>query len=176
MRAYEWSKLSLSRKIERHVLNVLGLVGIGYIWLTLGAHRLVAWRDLNWYFTWGIFKGLLILALFPAIVLPAMWVFGQGRPPYEPKNEFYREWARIYVGRQGKGSGCVQFFIEEVKGFKIERAVYLEQPIFLLTIIFRRSFGNWRKNERCGLRLRSESELKPLLNWAGTGHIAVVGP
>jgi hypothetical protein len=81
------------------------------------------------------------------------------------------------VSSSGKWDGAwLRFSVEDVEGFKIERAVYREQPIYLLTIRFRKRFGNSNENERCGLRLKNESELQSLLDWASTNHIAVEGP
>jgi hypothetical protein len=69
MRDYDWSQKSLSDKIAEQFLVMLGFICFGYFGLTIAAHRLITWSDLNWDFAWGIIKCLLILALFPIIIV-----------------------------------------------------------------------------------------------------------
>jgi len=170
MRDYEWSQKSPFQKKCLGVFTFFSVIVWSYVVLTFSTGHPMTWADFNWRVAWGILKCILIIALFPAILVPVLLTF-ESKYPSELQHTFYREWARLLTG-YGKGAGPICFFVEDVEGARLQRSAFKDKSIFVLTIQFKtRFFG--RSPARVAIRAEKEAELRPLEDWLRKNQIMV---
>lgn len=173
MSDYDWSNKTVSQKLFSYLLAAIFFFGCGYVAFVSATNHLITWTDLSWMLVWRIFKCVLIVAAFPAILFPVMF-FLREKYPTSPTHEFFRDWARVYTGI-GRG-GIVSFFAEDVAHMHLERIVFRDRPFFLVTVHFKPwnfPLPGRRGRERFGLPVNTEAELQPFRDWTRANQIRI---